>query len=535
MTSTGYAPARAEVQALVTLVSSSALLNRQLASICQLNGLRASGVKLDLQRRIVALIHESATDQLRFGQVRASIDQVRNNSQSGKGYSGHQLQHAALHATPSQPSHQQQQQQHNAHLNSSGSSASPRSSMPAYPQSRTYPASATPGSSYIPVTQNDRPSLSMPQSINSLFSFKPSPFYEPISLLADVKTCDPAIMTNRRTVPITIEANELLRYLTGPSVRIMVFCALGNTGVQEIAFPHQSELKVNGEDVKANLRGLKNKPGSTRPVDITNLLRRKPSSYVNTIEFAYAMTNKKFYLCVYACKSHSVDDLVGRLRTGKKISRQSVVNEITRKARDTEIVTTSQVMSMKCPLSCMRLELPVRSEACKHIQCFDATSYLQLQEQGPQWLCPICNQLAPFERLAIDEYAKEILEQTAKSVEQVKIEPDGKWRMAGPEAEEVKDEEPDNSFNIDDDEVVISDISYFGGRSTATPARSHQIPSTPNTNMGVSREGSSMPRSAQSAGTKRPAPDVIDLTGSDDDEPSGPPPKRQNTGTNGYY
>ncbi|KAL8370463.1 hypothetical protein RB595_000706 [Gaeumannomyces hyphopodioides] len=531
MTSTGYAPARAEIQDLVTLVNSSALLNRQLASICQLNGLRASGVKADLQRRIVSLIHDSATDQLRFGQVRASIDQVRNNSQSGKGYSGHQLQHAALHATPSQSSHQQQH-----HINSSGSSASPRSSMPAYPQPRGYPAPATPGSSYIAVTQNDRPSLPMPQSINSLFSFKPSPFYEPISLLTDVKTCDPAaIVTNRRTVPVTIQAHELLRYLTDPSVKIMVFCALGNTGVQEIAFPHQSELKVNGADVKANLRGLKNKPGSTRPADITSLLRHKPSSYVNTIEFAYALTNKKFYLCVYACKSHSVDGLVGCLRTGKKISRQSVVNEITRKARDTEIVTTSQVMSMKCPLSCMRLELPVRSEACKHIQCFDATSYLQLQEQGPQWLCPICNQPAPFERLAVDEYAKEILEQTAKSVEQVKIEPDGNWRMAGPEAEEIKDEEPDNSFNLDDDEVVISDISYFGGRSTATPARSHQMPSTPNTNMGVSREGSSMPRSAQSAGTKRPAPDVIDLTGSDDDEPSAPPPKRQNTGANGYY
>lgn len=54
MTSTGYAAARADIQALVTLVNSSALLNRQLQSICQLNGLRTSGVKADLQRRIVS-------------------------------------------------------------------------------------------------------------------------------------------------------------------------------------------------------------------------------------------------------------------------------------------------------------------------------------------------------------------------------------------------------------------------------------------------------------------------------------------------
>ena len=66
------------------------------------------------------------------------------------------------------------------------------------------------------------------------------------------------------------------------------------------------------------------------------------------------------------------------------------------------MVATSQVLSLKCPLSYMRLEVPCRSVRCTHLQCFDATSYLQLQEQGPQWLCPICNKPAPFEQLAVD-------------------------------------------------------------------------------------------------------------------------------------
>ena len=78
-----------------------------------------------------------------------------------------------------------------------------------------------------------------------------------------------------------------------PAMRIMVFCAGDNNGVQDIAFPHQSELKVNGGDVKANLRGLKNKPGSTRPVDITSYLRLKPASYINRVEFTYALTTKE--------------------------------------------------------------------------------------------------------------------------------------------------------------------------------------------------------------------------------------------------
>lgn len=51
----------------------------------------------------------------------------------------------------------------------------------------------------------------------------------------------------------------------------------------------------------------------------------------------------------------------------------------------------------------MKIVVPVRSVTCKHLQCFDATSYLQLQEQGPQWVCPICNTNASFEKLAVDE------------------------------------------------------------------------------------------------------------------------------------
>lgn len=44
--------------------------------------------------------------------------------------------------------------------------------------------------------------------------------------------------------------------------------------------------------MKANLRGLKNKPGSTRPVDITKELRLNLPNYSNTVEMTYALTSK---------------------------------------------------------------------------------------------------------------------------------------------------------------------------------------------------------------------------------------------------
>lgn len=74
------------------------------------------------------------------------------------------------------------------------------------------------------------------------------------------------------------------------------------------------------------------------------------------------------------------------------------------KAQDPDIVATSTIMSLKCPLSTLRIDVPCRSLSCKHNQCFDASSYLQLQEQAPTWTCPVCNKIANFESLLIDQY-----------------------------------------------------------------------------------------------------------------------------------
>jgi E3 SUMO-protein ligase PIAS1 len=101
---------------------------------------------------------------------------------------------------------------------------------------------------------------------------------------------------HRHTVEIKIQAQDypiLNNLSTDKSYRVMVFCANDAGHIrQDISFPHQSEIKVNSGEVKANLRGLKNKPGSTRPVDITEHLRLRPSSYPNKVEMTYALTTK---------------------------------------------------------------------------------------------------------------------------------------------------------------------------------------------------------------------------------------------------
>lgn len=60
----------------------------------------------------------------------------------------------------------------------------------------------------------------------------------------------------------------------------------------DVAFPSQIEVRINGDEVKANYKGLKNKPGSTRPVDITSFVRTSPANYRNNLVVTYALTQK---------------------------------------------------------------------------------------------------------------------------------------------------------------------------------------------------------------------------------------------------
>lgn len=107
----------------------------------------------------------------------------------------------------------------------------------------------------------------------------------------------PAIPNNRQTLHTTlvlVQHNvDRLEYDT--NLKIMLYCtadtSLGQYSKLDVAFPNQIEVKVNGSDVKSNFKGLKNRPGSTRPADITDLVRIS-AGYTNQISVTYALTSK---------------------------------------------------------------------------------------------------------------------------------------------------------------------------------------------------------------------------------------------------
>jgi MIZ/SP-RING zinc finger len=50
-----------------------------------------------------------------------------------------------------------------------------------------------------------------------------------------------------------------------------------------------------------------------------------------------------------------------------------------------------------------RMEIPVRSVHCYHLQCFDLRNYLGLNEKNPRWKCPECGVSALHSELRVDE------------------------------------------------------------------------------------------------------------------------------------
>ena len=194
-----------------------------------------------------------------------------------------------------------------------------------------------------------------------------------------------------------------------------------------------------------------------------------------------------------------------------------------------ELVATSSVLSLIDPVAYTRIVTPCRGIGCNHNKCFDATAYLQLQEQAPTWTCPICQKPAPWDNLALDLYVSDILTSTPRSTEAVTVAPDGKWHVpkddsSNPPTNGRGNPTPSDDDDDDDDLVEIRD-DQDARRPRVEMLTPHSVRTPPLSSREDSRAPStSAPRSAN----KRPREDVIDLTLSDDED-DGPVPKIQRT------
>ncbi|XP_039629432.1 E3 SUMO-protein ligase PIAS1 isoform X1 [Polypterus senegalus] len=212
------------------------------------------------------------------------------------------------------------------------------------------------------------------------------------------------------------------------------FCLSEISCPQEDHFPPNLCVKVNGKPcnlpgyLPPTKNGVEPKRPS-RPINITSLVRLS-TTVPNTIVVSWtAEVGRNYSMAVYLVKQQSSAVLLQRLRSkgirNPDHSRALIKEKLTADP-DSEIATTSLRVSLLCPLGKMRLTIPCRSLTCSHLQCFDATLYIQMNEKKPTWVCPVCDKKAPYEHLIIDGLFMEILN-SCTDCDEIQFKEDGTW------------------------------------------------------------------------------------------------------------
>lgn len=277
-----------------------------------------------------------------------------------------------------------------------------------------------------------RPSMSV-EPRKTYIHFKESPFYKMRKLIPE--TAQKINVTNVRGVcsckfKFTKAEWNLLQ--GNKKFKVYLFCAAASPSAEAgnvpIQFPHPNEIRFNDTQVKDNVRGLKNKVGTAKPADLTPYLRPPPAQ--NVLEIVYAFTKNEFFTYCYIVEEVLPEELLQEVLKHPKIIKHATlqyIKQTLREEEDDDLVTTSTVMSLQCPVSFTRMKYPAKSIMCKHLQCFDALWYIYSQMQIPTWQCPVCQIEINLKDLAVCEYVDEILKNSEEDVEQVELSSDGSW------------------------------------------------------------------------------------------------------------
>lgn len=119
-------------------------------------------------------------------------------------------------------------------------------------------------------------------------------------------------------------------------------------------------------------------------------------------------------------------------------------------------------VSLICPLGKMRMVTPCRASTCMHLQCFDSSLYVQMNERKPTWNCPVCDKPALYENLVIDGYFQEVIASSKLGPDdnEIQLHPDGSWSTLSNKTNQER-ESPKKSFMKV--EVIEDDLGELRG------------------------------------------------------------------------
>ncbi|ORX59050.1 hypothetical protein BCR32DRAFT_251757 [Anaeromyces robustus] len=152
-----------------------------------------------------------------------------------------------------------------------------------------------------------------------------------------------------------------------------------------------------------------------------------------------------------------IERAIKKLKKQRFLNKYRVINELFKESNNNSgILETSCVLTLKCPVSRIRIKTPIRFHQCKHAQCFDADSFFQLTLSSIIKKCPICNLQSSYNSLVVDGLFYEILKNTSDLDEHVILYSNGNWEVKKENNDEFKLHQKQNignSYYIDTNKI----------------------------------------------------------------------------------
>lgn len=345
-------------------------------------------------------------------------------------------------------------------------------------------------------------------------TFKDLPFYEELDVLIKPtslvdhgpgryqETTLPFYLSQRQVQAIydsrtmmSMQGGNIMSYSYTVQIQVRL-CLLETSCEQADHLPAFCALKVNGNSAfsfqEPQSSNVKRPPSN--PVDITGHCRLS-SSYPNVLSVTWASNyGQRHCIVVRLVRQLTSQILLDRMKKHvRNIDHSKALIREKLSCDDNEIATTSLRVSLLCPLSKARIQIPCRPTTCNHLQCFDASTFLQMNERKATWVCPVCDASAKYISLAIDAFFNQCLTQCTES-DEIEVYPDGNWQPLNAIKQEPQQTEVQSTSSTSRPEAISVD----------SPQGQEEQPARP----------------------ESPPHDVIDILSSDDDD-EAPPPKRQ--------
>eukprot|EP00026_Physarum_polycephalum_P001264 Phypoly_transcript_01265.p1 GENE.Phypoly_transcript_01265~~Phypoly_transcript_01265.p1 ORF type:complete len:798 (+),score=125.42 Phypoly_transcript_01265:116-2395(+) len=376
-----------------------------------------------------------------------------------------------------------------AQSNSGGKGYYGSNSLPKPTPSYT-PLSGSSKATSIDISQKPPSELIFPKSVD--------PFLEIETTLVSVRLKSFAESRGRPTsIAFNIPDSYLNSVRAGTS-RVIVRSFEIHNNLAHVSHPHSwppdCTLSINGAYMSLGIK-KQTKPNAPphpdKPLDVSKECRQGR----NTVDITTS-SSRQYAVVIDVMRVISVDTLVDVVTKNKTVSFESAKKTLSLAlgGDDKDIAALHTTVSLQCPLGRTPLIIPVKSLACRHIQCFDLRNYLMMNQRTPSWKCPVCSAVANTTNLVIDAYFTELLRNVDNQiVSEIHIDPSGNWSTVKPNKSVTPKPEPTSP-------TVMRAIS---APSPVTPS-----PQKP----------------------KR-AVEVIDLLSDDDDDVIAMPPKRAKPNT----